>query len=67
MSIGPTRKSRCRYRVPDGIQNLSITIDRRERKKDEELIGPGVLTLKHSIEELNRVYTDLDLAILRLD
>jgi len=36
-------------------------------QEDEELIGPGVLTLKHGIDALNRVYTDLDLAILRLD
>lgn len=36
-------------------------------QEDEDLIGPGVLTLKHGIDALNRVYTDLDLAILRLD
>jgi hypothetical protein len=36
-------------------------------QEDEELIGPSVLTLKHGIDALNHVYTDLDLAILRLD
>jgi len=36
-------------------------------EEDAELIAPGVLTLRRGIDDLNSVYTDLDLAILRLD